>query len=62
MEPKLFVPFRPDFQKVSAPGPEPASILALLLPFITDFILKSELFMFFMKEYQPNSHAGSYTT
>ncbi len=30
------------------------------LPFVTDFILKSGFFMFFMKEYQPNSHAGSY--
>jgi hypothetical protein len=31
------------------------------LPFITDFILKSRFFMFFMKEYQPNSHSGFYT-
>jgi hypothetical protein len=46
-----------DFQKVLAPAPT----LALYLPFITDFILKSEFFMFFMKEYQPNSHAEFYT-
>ncbi len=26
-----------------------------------DFILKSGFFMFFMKEYQPNSHVGFYT-
>jgi hypothetical protein len=54
-----------DFQKVSAPAPatapEPAPTLAFYLPFITDFILKSWFFMFFMKEYQPNSHAGFYT-
>jgi hypothetical protein len=50
-----------DFQKVSAPAPAPAPTLALYLPFITDFILKSGFFMFFMKEYQPNSHAGFYT-
>ncbi len=56
-----------EFQKVSAPAPapalapEPAPSLALYLPFITDFILKSGFFMFFIKEYQPNSHAGFYT-
>jgi hypothetical protein len=54
-----------NFQKVSAlapaPEPAPAPTLALHLPFITDFILKSGFFMFFMKEYQPNSHAGFYT-
>jgi hypothetical protein len=51
--------FGSDFQKVSAPAPT----LALYLPFITDFILKSGFFMFFMKEYryQPNLHAGFYT-
>jgi hypothetical protein len=59
--------FRPgpgsNFQKVSAPAPPPAPAptLALYLPFITYFILKSGFFMFFMKEYQPNSHAGFYT-
>ncbi len=32
------------------------------LPFITDFILKkSGFFMFFKKDYQPNSHAGFYS-
>ncbi len=31
------------------------------LPFITDFILKKWNFHVFMKEYQPNSHAGFYT-
>ncbi len=32
------------------------------LPLITDFILKKWIFhVFFMKEYQPNSHAGFYT-
>jgi hypothetical protein len=47
-----------DFQKVSAPAPT----IALYLPFITDFILKSKFILcFFMKEYQPNAHAGSYT-
>jgi hypothetical protein len=45
-----------DFQKVLAPAPT----LALYLPFITDFILTSGFFMFFMKEYQPHSHAGFY--
>jgi hypothetical protein len=51
-----------DFQKVSAPAPElaPAPTLALYIPFITDFILKSGFFMFLKKEYQPNSHAGFY--
>ncbi len=45
-----------------ATEPAPAPTLALYLPFITDFILKSGFFMFFfMKEYQPNSHAGFYT-
>jgi hypothetical protein len=48
-----------DFQKVSAQAPAPAPTLALYLPFITDFILKSGFFMFFMKEYQPNSHTGT---
>jgi hypothetical protein len=60
VEPKLFV---------SAPAPAPAlasepataPTLALYLPFITNFILKSGFFMFFMKEYKPNSHAGFYT-
>ncbi len=66
VEPKLFVSApapAPNFQKVSAPAPEPAPAptLAFYLPFITDFILKSRFFMFFMKEYQPNSHAGFYT-
>jgi hypothetical protein len=46
-----------DFQKVSVPAPT----LALYLFFITNFILKSGFFMFSMKEYQPNSHAGFYT-
>ncbi len=46
-----------DFQKVSAPAPT----LALYLPFITDFILKIGFLVFFMKEYQSNSHAGFYT-
>ncbi len=46
-----------DFQTVSAP----ALTLALYLPFITDFILKSGFFLFFMKEYRPNLHAGFYT-
>jgi hypothetical protein len=50
-----------DIQKVSASAPAPAPTLALYLPFITDFILKSGFFMFFMKEYQPNSHTGFYT-
>ncbi len=53
-----------DFQKVSAlapaPAPAPAPTLAMYLSFITDFILKSLFFMFFMKEYQPNLHAGFY--
>jgi hypothetical protein len=53
--------FRSDFQKVSAPAPAPALTLAMYIPFITDFILKSGFFKFFMKEYQPNSHAGFYT-
>jgi hypothetical protein len=39
-----------DFQKVSALAPTPAPATALELPVITDFILKSTLFMFFMKE------------
>jgi hypothetical protein len=52
-----------DFQKVSAPdpAPEPAPATALELPIITDFILKSTFFMFFMTENQPNSHARSYS-
>jgi hypothetical protein len=50
-----------DFQKVSVPEPAPTPTLALYLPFITDFIWKSGFFMFFMKEYQPNSHAGFYS-
>jgi hypothetical protein len=56
-----------DFQKVSAPAPAPAlepapaPTLALYLPFITDLILNCGFFMFFMKEYQPNSHAGFHT-
>ncbi len=41
-----------DFQKVSAPAsapePEPALATALELPVITDFILKSTFFMFFL--------------
>jgi hypothetical protein len=36
-----------DFQKVLAPEPAPAPTVALYLPFITDFILKSGFFMFF---------------
>jgi hypothetical protein len=47
VEPKLFC-FRSgsgtDFQKVLAPAPT----LAFYLPFITDFILKSGFFMFFL--------------
>jgi hypothetical protein len=43
-----------DFQKVSAPKPAPVPTLAFYLPFITDFILKSRFFMFFMKEYRIN--------
>jgi hypothetical protein len=39
-EPKLFV---------FAPAPEPALAIDLELPDITDFILKSEFFMFFYK-------------
>jgi hypothetical protein len=54
-----------DFQKVSAPAPalapEQAPAIALELPVITDFILKSTFFMFFMKENQPDSHAKSYS-
>ncbi len=50
-----------DFQKVLAPELAPAPTLALYLPFITNFIFKSGFFMFFMKEYQANSHAGFYT-
>ncbi len=42
-------------------GSAPAPTLALYLPYITDFILKSGFFMFFMIEYLPNSHAGFYT-
>jgi hypothetical protein len=47
--------FRSGFQKVSAPT------IALELPVITDFILKSTVFMFFMKEYWSNSQARSYS-
>jgi hypothetical protein len=63
VEPKLFSRSGSDFQKVSAPAPAPAPAptLALYLPFIADFILKSGFFMFFMTEYLPNSHAGFYT-
>ncbi len=43
-----------DFKKVSAPE------TALELPVITDFILKSKFFLFFMKENGPNSHAIQY--
>ncbi len=50
-----------DFQKVSAPGPEPVPATALEVPVITDFILKSTFFMFLMKENRPNSHARSYS-
>jgi hypothetical protein len=38
-----------NFQKVSVPEPAPAPTLALYLPFITDFILKSGFFMFFIE-------------
>jgi hypothetical protein len=48
---------RSDFQNISAPAPEPDPYL----PIITDFILKSGFFMFFLKKYHPNSHAGFYT-
>ncbi len=56
-----------DFQKVSAPAPalapvpERAPAIVLELPVITDFILKSTFFIFYMKENQPNSHAKSYS-
>ncbi len=50
-----------DFQKVLAPAPAPAPEPAPTLVLITDFILKSGFFVFFMKEHQPNSHAGFYT-
>jgi hypothetical protein len=46
-----------DFRKVSALAPTLA--LTYLLSQIS--YLKSGFFMFFMKEYQPNSHAGFYT-
>jgi hypothetical protein len=45
-----------DCQKVPAPAPAPAPAIALELPVITDFILKRTFFMFFVKEYRPNSH------
>ncbi len=48
-----------DFQKVSALAP--ALAITLELPVITDFILKSTLFVFFMKENRRNSHARSYS-
>jgi hypothetical protein len=50
VEPKLFV---------SAPAPAPTLALTYLLSQIS--YLKCGFFMFFMKEYQPNSHAGFYT-
>jgi hypothetical protein len=52
---------------VSAPAPAPALepvpalAMALELPVITNIILKSTFFMFFMKEYRPNSHARSHS-
>jgi hypothetical protein len=49
-----------DFQKVSAPAPQPALATALELPAISDFMLRT-FFMFFMKENRPNSHARSYS-
>jgi hypothetical protein len=49
-EPKLFVSApAPTLKNVSAPAPEPALAIDLELPVITDFILKSEFFMFFYK-------------
>jgi hypothetical protein len=53
VEPKLFV-------SALALAPEPALAIALQPPVLTDFILKSGFFMFFMKEYRPNLHASSY--
>jgi hypothetical protein len=51
-----------DFQKVPAPEPAPAPTLALLSTFYHRFHFKKWIFhVFFMKEYQPNSHAGFYT-
>jgi hypothetical protein len=50
-----------DFQKASAPAPEPGPATALELPVITDFILKRTFFMFLMKENRPNSHVRSYS-
>ncbi len=46
-----------DFQQVSAP----AIAFELPVPVITDFILKSKFFTFFMKVYLPNSHVRSYS-
>ncbi len=55
MEPKLFVSaLAPTLNKFLAPAPAlalaPAPAITLELPVITDFILKSTFFMFFMKE------------
>jgi hypothetical protein len=50
-----------DFQKVSAPAPEPAPATASELPVFKDFMLKRTFFMFLMKENRPNSHVKSYS-
>jgi hypothetical protein len=62
VEPKLFVSAPAlTFKKFWLPLLLRRSDNSFVIPFITDFILKSGFFMFFMKEYQPNAHAGSYT-
>jgi hypothetical protein len=48
-----------DFQKVSAPAPEPAPATALELPVFTDFMVKRIFFMFLIKKNRPNSHVRS---